>query len=554
MLKRLSVENYALIDKLEIEFDAGLNIITGETGAGKSILLGALGLILGGRADVSALKDQGRSCVVEGEFDVSGYGLEEAFAALDLDYDDAVVVRRVIAPQGKSRVFVNDLPVSLADLKEITGALIDIHSQHQTLLLAESRFQTGITDSVAKHNGLLERYALAFAELRRAKTALTELIARAEADSRDREYLEFQLEQLVEARLQEGEQEELEATQRELTFAAEIGEALLQGAETINGAEENVVASLRNVEQAVARLGDKYSRSGEFSERLKGAIADLKDIYSELSSDGERIEADPARLERTNERLDTLYSLQQKHHVDDVAGLIALREEYTRRLDMITGLDAEIEKSRKLIDKLHAEATALADQISAGRRKAAPQVEKYVVDTLALLGMPNARLVVEITPSGELQPDGADRVRFLFSSNKGSEVQPVDRVASGGEMSRLMLALKSLVALNAKLATIIFDEIDTGVSGSVADRMGEIIVRLSERIQVINITHLPQVASKGDTHFLVYKEEKGGATQTLIRRLSPQERVAQIAAMLSGADVTAAAMAQAELLLKGRKG
>ena len=552
MLNRLSVENYALIDRLDLNPAAGLNIITGETGAGKSILLGALGLILGNRTDATAIRDSQRNCVVEAEFDVDGYGLETLFEALDIDYETRTVIRRIITPGGKSRAYVNDIPVQLNTLREIGGRLIDIHSQHQTLLLADNRFQTGIVDSVASHDGVLSRYKETFASLQQSARELNRLRQQAEASDRDREYLAFQTDELQKAKLKEGEQAELEALQTELSHAAEIKDTLLWISQEMTGADENLLGRLKEVEISLGRIARVYPQADAFYTRLHSAALDLKDMASEIVSEGDRLEADPQRLESVSKRLDLIYSLQQKHKADSVEALLALQTDYNKRLAQIEGSAQTIETLSRQIDSLRAEAAKLAAEISAGRKKTAPRVEKQVVKMLAELGMPAAELHIEITPAPELHPDGADDIRFLFTANRHMPPQPIERVASGGEMSRLMLSLKAIVAHHSQMPTIIFDEIDTGVSGSIADRMGEIIGRLSEDLQVINITHLPQIASKGDHHFFVYKEESGSTAATRIRELDQQQRIDEIAKMLSGTDVTAAAREQARLLLNIR--
>ena len=503
MLCRLTVENYALIDRLDIEFAAGLNIITGETGAGKSILLGALGLVLGARADAAAIKDSGRNCVVEAEFDVRGYGLEPLFGSLDVDYDERTVVRRVITPAGKSRAYVNDLPVQLTALCEIGVRLIDIHSQHQTLLLGDSRFRTGLLDSVGEAGDRLGEYRRIYGELRRCESELETLRARAEQSGRDREYVSFQLNELRGAKLSENEQQELEAGLSELSHASEIRDTLLFAASELEGAENSLLSRLKSVETSVGRIAEVYPRAEEFYARLHAAALDLKDLASEAASGADRIDADPRRLEQVTARLDRIYSLQQKHRVASVSELLALQARYEAQLADIEGGTEAIAQMRQQVERLRAEAVRIAGELTAVRTAAAPRIEEQIAGMLAELGMESAVLRIEIAPAAELRPDGADTIRFLFTANRRMPLQPVEKVASGGEMSRLMLSLKSLVARSGQLPTVIFDEIDTGVSGSVADRMGEIIVRLSSGLQVINITHLPQVAAKGSDHFFV---------------------------------------------------
>lgn len=549
MLKRLSVENYALIDKLDIEFAPGLNIITGETGAGKSILLGALGLILGNRVESGVLRDPQRNCVVEAEFDLYGYHLEELFDTLDIDYEEPCLIRRVITSAGKSRAYVNDLPVQLTALRAIGERLIDIHSQHQTLLVGESRFQTTLLDSVAEHLPLLEQYRSVYAELNEVKRQYEDLQREADATSKDREYVAYQLEELQAANLHEGEQEELETLLEELSHAVEIKEILMWTSQMLEGDDEGVLTQLKSAEQSIGRLQSVYPQAEQFYQRLHSALLDLKDLASEVSAEGDRIEADPVRQEQTQERLDLIYSLQQKHKTDSVSGLLALQAEYAARLNGIDSYEERLAELAQRIGVLQEKASKLAADITNGRKNTAPKIEQYVMEQLARLGMASAQLQVDIHPAGELQADGADVIRFLFTANRNTALQPIEKVASGGEMSRLMLALKTLVVSHMQLPTIIFDEIDTGVSGAIADKMGEIVTALGAQLQVINITHLPQVASKGDHHFFVYKEDTPNGTQTRIRELTADERVNEIAKMLSGSAVTQAAVEQARLLL-----
>lgn len=549
MLKRLSVENYALIDKLDIEFAPGLNIITGETGAGKSILLGALGLILGNRVESGVLRDPQRNCVVEAEFDLYGYHLEELFDTLDIDYEEPCLIRRVITSAGKSRAYVNDLPVQLTALRAIGERLIDIHSQHQTLLVGESRFQTTLLDSVAEHLPLLEQYRSVYAELNEVKRQYEDLQREADATSKDREYVAYQLEELQAANLHEGEQEELETLLEELSHAVEIKEILMWTSQMLEGDDEGVLTQLKSAEQSIGRLQSVYPQAEQFYQRLHSALLDLKDLASEVSAEGDRIEADPVRQEQTQERLDLIYSLQQKHKKDSVSGLLALQAEYAARLNGIDSYEERLAELAQRIGVLQEKASKLAADITNGRKNTAPKIEQYVMEQLARLGMASALLQVDVHPAGELRADGADVIRFLFTANRNTALQPIEKVASGGEMSRLMLALKALVVSHMQLPTIIFDEIDTGVSGAIADKMGEIVTALGAQLQVINITHLPQVASKGDHHFFVYKEDTPNGTQTRIRELTADERVNEIAKMLSGSAVTQAAVEQARLLL-----
>lgn len=551
MLRKVIIENYALIDSLEIDFSEGLNIITGETGAGKSLLLGALSVILGGRTDAGILRDKEKPCVIETEFGIAGFGLEETFSGIDLDYADTTTLRRVISPSGKSRAYINELPVTVQTLKEIGSRLIDIHSQHQTLLLSNNRFQIDLVDSVAAHGALMDEYVAAYETMKQTARQLQQLREETDNSRKDEDYLRFQYQQLEEARLSEGEQQELESLQNELAHAGEIKETMLASESLLNEDENGVLPRLKAIVQQLNRTENVFPKSAELAGRIRSTLEELKDVSGEISSEGERVETDPTRLESVETRLDMLYSLQQKHRVSSVEELIALRDEIAEKLSGIENFDTEIQRLTTQVAALKKQALEIACKISSGRKSAIPNVEKYVRNTAASLGMPNVQFTVELTPVEELLPNGTDKVRFLFTANRNMPLQPVEQIASGGEMSRLMLCLKSLVAQHKKLPAIIFDEIDTGISGEIADKMGQIIHALASHLQVINITHLPQVASKGQNHYFVYKEDTATATNTRIRKLNDKERVMEIAKMLSGSNVTDAAVAQAQALLRG---
>lgn len=548
MLKHLSITNYALIDYLEVDFDDRLNVITGETGSGKSILLGAMALMLGGKSDVDALRDSSRNCVVEGVFDISRYGLSELFESLDLEYDHQTIIRRVVMPSGKSRAYVNDMPVSLATLKLLSSRFIDIHSQHQTMLLTQSRFQIDMLDGMCAHAELLEKYRDSYSLWRAKQKQLQDAKAKAQDALKQREYIEFQLEKLLEAKLYDSEQDELEARQNELLHASQIQESMIVGADIIGGRETNIIAQLKDIIHSLSGVAGVYAPASQMHERLSELNVELKDIYNDMESLGSSVEADPRLLDITQQRLDTIYGLESRYGVESVGELITLRDELQSKLDMIDGYDEQFSELESEIAELGEKVVALATKISAARAKATIKIEKYVGDTLSYLGMADAVLGVEMS-SVEPNIDGVDAVRFMFTANKGGSKQPIEKVASGGEMSRLMLTLKALFAKNTNLPTIIFDEIDTGVSGNIASKMGEMIVALSSNIQIINITHLPQVASKGDTHFVVSKKVVDSTTISNISKLSSEQRVEEIAKMLSGSDVTQAALTQAKHLL-----
>ena len=552
MLKRLSVENYALIDSLELELSDSLNIITGETGAGKSILLGALGLLLGNRADAAAQKDQGRNCIVEGVFAIRDYGLEGFFEENDLEYDPQTIVRRVISAGGKSRSYVNDLPVQQTTLRELGARLIDIHSQHQSLMLGDDGFRIGILDSVAGNGAAVADYRAVYERMRAAERKLETMRVEAERSRKDQEWLEYQVGELRDAKLTPGEQEELEAEQGELSHAEDIKAALASAVSELDADETGILPRLKGIGNGIEGVAAYYPRGVEFGDRLRSTLIELRDIEREFAAEAGRMDSDPERLAAVNDRLAMLYTLQQKHRAASTDELIAVRDGFEARLAAITGGDEAIAALCSEIERLRAEAIRMAAKITAARRKAAAEVAAYVVATLGGLGIPAAKFEAEITPAMDFRTNGGDNVRFLFSANKNVAPAPVEKIASGGEMSRLMLALKSLVARSAKLPTIIFDEIDTGVSGPIADAMGNIIEQLAATMQVVNITHLPQVASKGDTHFVVYKDNSGAASQTRLTRLDADGRVDEIAKMLSGSTITDAAREQAKLLIDRR--
>lgn len=545
MLRRLSVENYALIEKLEMELDPHLNIITGETGAGKSILLGALGLLLGAKNDGSAMKDAARNCTVEGTFDLTGSGLETFFAENDLDYAAETTLTRVITPAGKSRAFVNDVPVQLAQLRELGTRLLDIHSQHQNLILSSEEFRTAALDTVAGNKELLAQYAAQYARMTELRRELASLRDAAERGRRDEEWLRFQCDELTAAALREGEQAELEEELAVLENADRIGEALTGLRNALDSDETGVLTQLKNAENALGHLRGHYPTAGDFADRLHAVLEELKDIDASAAAASERVDADPERLAKRSARLDALIALQQKYRVADEAELIALQDRSAAQLAAIVHSGEEIAAAEQALREAADQAEALAERLHKAREKAAAGFAKEILTTLARLGMPDTVFQIALTPRPELDRTGRDQVQYLFTANARMTPQPIERVASGGELSRVMLAMKALLAKRMQLPTILFDEIDTGVSGRIADAMGEIIESLSASMQVVDITHLPQVASKGSAHFVVYK--RNGRTE--ITRLSDDDRIAEIAKMLSGSQVTQAAVAQARILL-----
>lgn len=546
MLRHLSVENYALIERLDMTLSPRLNIITGETGAGKSILLGALGLVLGERADIATLKESGKGCVVEGTFDIGAYRLQELFEEHDLEYADETIIRRVITPAGKSRAYVNDLPVSLAVLKEIGTRLIDIHSQHHSLMIAEEGFRMNIVDAVAENGALLEEYATKYGALRSAERELTALRAKVEAAMRDKEYVEFQYNQLSALHLKEGELEELESQQRLLDNVERITEALGGGGQMLDEEETGVLARLKAIESLFQKIKEAYGPAESIAERVRGALVELKDISALLAEGRERVDADPEKARQTVERIDAIYTLMRKHGVQSVEELMAIEKEYAEKLGVIVDADESLTRLEKEVEKCRESAVKAAARITASRQKAAEVLSAKTEEMLARLGMEQSRFVCDVTPAEGLTPAGGDHITFRFSSSPKFQPQPIEKVASGGEISRVMLCLKALVADKTQMPTVVFDEIDTGISGRVADVTGQIIAELSLGRQVINITHLPQVASKGDTHFRVYKQDGN----THLRLLTHEERIEEVAAMLSGTDITASAREQASALLE----
>jgi DNA repair protein RecN (Recombination protein N) len=550
MLQHLSVQNYALIDQLEIDFSGGLTIITGETGAGKSILLGALGLVAGNRADAQSLQDKTKKCVIEAVFDIKEYALNAFFDAEELDYDVTTTIRREINPEGKSRAFINDTPVTLSQLKELTERLIDIHSQHQTLTLNGTEFQLSVVDAYAGHTDLLKQYSTDFKQFKLVEKKLNELIEREMQAKKDLDYFQFQFNELEEADLQRGKQQEWEQELEALNNAEEIKLNLSKATFGLSGGEQNLLASLNEIKVVLAPFAKFKTELNELSTRVNSAYIELKDISNELENMEQDIVYDPKRIEEITARLDVIYRLQQKHQVKTIEELIVIREETNDKLLDFGSLESEIEKVRKELQQFHDSLSAASKKITANRKKVIPKIEKELASLLASLSMPNAQLKIEHTDLQSFTATGTDKVSFLFSANKGSDFKELNKVASGGELSRLMLSIKSSLAQLTALPTIIFDEIDTGVSGDVADKIGIIMNQMAGNMQVITITHLPQIASKGGSHLFVYKEDKNNKTYSSIRRLTKEERIQEVAKMLSTGNPTTAAINNAKELLK----
>ena len=545
MLKSLTIENYALIESLRVEWDEHLNIITGETGAGKSILLGALGLLLGAKNEGQATKDLERNCVIEATFDIKGLDLKELFEENDLDYEDEIVVRRIITPAGKSRSFVGDMPVQLSVLKEFGSHLVDIHSQHQNLILSSEEFRTTTIDTIAEIVGLRETYRERLVALNTLHKEYQRMVDEMETARRDEEWLRYTVEEFRVAKLKSNEQAETEQKLAILESADNINEALTTLRNTLDNEEVGAIISLSRSERELTSLGEKYPNGVALAQRLKSVVAELKDISTTAANEVEHIDADPETLQRLSDRLNTIYSLQMKHRAESYDDLLNKANEFEERLRTIDNSDSHLKEFKQRMDEVESECRAMADDLHNRRKEVCKSIEERVVETLKMLGMEDAQFIISIEPTGELTPLGSDSVKYLFTANRTTKPMEVERVASGGELSRIMLSLKAMIAEKRMLPTLIFDEIDTGVSGRIADAMGQIISHLSTTMQIIDITHLPQVAAKSGSHFVVYKEEG----RTNIRRLSKTERVDEIAKMLSGSQITEAARKQARILL-----
>lgn len=553
MLKSLFIRNFVLIDSLDIKFDKGFSVITGETGAGKSIILGALSLVLGQRADGKSIKNGSEKCVIEAVFDVSRYKLEEFFLTNDLEYDAEIcILRRELFASGKSRAFVNDSPVPLSVVKELGSRLIDIHSQHQNLLLGDNRFQLKVIDVMAENDILLILYRKEYSRYLSLKKELKELTEKALQTKQEEDYVRFQLEQLTDAGLVAGEQEELEQELETLSHAEEIKGSLYKITRLLDGEEQGAVQLIKEALSTADSLERYYPKAKEIAERLRSAYIDMNDLASETEVLKEDIEFNPERLDWVNERLNTLYTLEQKHRVSKVEELMELLDKYNKQLKEIDSFDEQIESLKKQLEVSHQELLQQAAVLSEQRKIASKSIASQLVEMVVPLGMPNTRFAIDFVPKQEPESDGMDEIRFMFSANKSAELQPVAQTASGGEISRLMLCIKAMIAGFTALPAIIFDEVDTGVSGDIADKMGDIMQELGTKMQVFAITHLPQIAAKGKDHYFVYKEDTDERTVTRIRKMNKEERVKEIARMLSGASLTSASIANAKELLKSK--
>ena len=552
MLTTLTVKNYALIDELHLQFGKKLNIITGETGAGKSILLGALGLLLGQRADSGALLDKTAKCIVEGEFDSKNKAIEDFFHVNELDIESRILIRREISKEGKSRAFINDTPVNISQLKELGSLLVDIHSQHETLLLNKSGFQLSVVDSFAGTESDLNDYRKIFSTYKKLALEIAELKAEEARSKSEQDYITFQFNELAEAELEKGEsKDQLEKELRTLSHSEEIRQGLSKLDDAISGGESNLLTAISSAIQIVQSLSKYNSKLENVATRLKSVQIELKDISQESTDISDEVSLDPQRLEIVNERLNILNRLEQKHRVNSTKELIELKNEFEKKLENINSLDERISGLEKEKEKQFIKLLSKADKISIARAKVIPGIETKVKKMLADLGMPNAILKIEqvVLDEEELNQSGKDSIRFLFSANKGVAYSEISKVASGGELSRLMLCLKAIVAKLIDLPTVVFDEIDTGVSGETAFKIGTVMNDLSSSLQLLAITHLPQIASRGEVHFFVYKEVIGKRTFTKVSKLKSEDRIVEVARMLSGDKPTAIAMQNAKELL-----
>ena len=553
MLRSLYIQNYALIEKLDIRFETGFSVITGETGAGKSIILGAIGLLLGQRADVKAIRQGASKCIIEARFDISAYGMQSFFDENELEYEEECILRREVQASGKSRAFNNDTPASLAQMKELGEQLVDVHSQHQNLLLNKEGFQLNVLDILAHNEDILADYRRAYTDWKLLEKELDELTVRAEQSKADEDYIRFQLEQLEEAHLAEGEQEELEQESETLSHAEEIKAGLYRIGQAFSADEGGLLPVLKESAAMLSSLQKVYQPATELAGRMHSTYIELKDIIDEISTQSEDIEFNPVRLDEVNGRLNLIYSLEQKHRVQTVEELVRLTEEYRDRLATITSFDDRIAALAARWDTQYNKVKKQAALLTKARTVAAREVEKQMASRLVPLGMPNVRFQVEMGLRKEPGMQGEDTVSFLFSANKNGALQNISSVASGGEIARVMLSVKAMIAGAVKLPTIVFDEIDTGVSGEIADRMADIMQEMGEQErQVISITHLPQIAARGRAHYKVYKRDNDMETNSHIRRLTDEERVEEIAHMLSGATLTEAALENAKSLLNSK--
>ena len=549
MLKALQIENYAIIRSLKIDFDKGFTVITGETGAGKSIIIGALSLILGKRADTTVLHDKTKKCFIEGTFDIKSLHLQDFFQQNDLDYQDITYIRREVTENGKSRAFINDTPVTLSLLKELAEALVDIHSQHNNLLVNNENFRINVLDLYARNHSLLEEYKTTYSAYKKAEKQYAELVELQKQQAQERSYLEYVRQELHDAQLSEGEQEQIEQQIALLSNAETIKSKLYQSIQLLEEEEEeNIIHQLQIIRDNCQSISQYDTGIEELSHRLESSLLELKDIARDLSQKESKIEVNPQELERLNERLDLLLNLEHKHHVNSNEELIDLLTSTEAKLDSMTANDEQLEQSQKRCQELYGKTLELATTLSQSRHQCTDKLEQEMIDRIKLLGMEYGNFKVEIISGQKPGPTGIDKVQFLFSANRGSELNEIEKTASGGEISRLMLALKSIINDNSLLPTVIFDEIDSGISGEVAGKVASLMQELSLKHQLIVITHLPQIAAKGKKHYFVYKDVADDKTFTQIKSLNKEESIREIATMMSGNPVSDAALKTAKEL------
>ena len=549
MLTSLSIKNFALIEHLEINFSDKLSIITGETGAGKSILLGALGLVLGKRADLTSLKDKDQKCVIEANFKIATYNLQHFFSENDIDYDDTTIIRREILPSGKSRAFVNDSPINLNELQKLSEFLLDIHSQHQTQELSSEVYQLEILDAIANHQNEIASYKIDLVAYKSTVNQLKKLHSEKDALSKEQDYNSFLLEELLAANLKADEQPELETIFEKLNNVEFIKEALDKSLLIANDEQIGIVQNLKEIKNAIQKIAGLSTDFKDVSSRISSVLIEFEDINLEISKQTETLENDPEKLNFVNQKLQTIYALQKKHQVDSITDLLIIQNQLDNKVVAVGDLESQIEKLDLHLQQLTSQLESSANTISKNRKAAVPLLISQISEILLQLGMPNARFQFDVNQVDQFLPSGKDEVQLLFSANKGTDFALLKKVASGGELSRIMLAIKAILANYSKLPTIIFDEIDTGVSGEIAHKMGDIMKNMSTQMQVFAITHLPQIAAKGQQHFKVFKSDQGNTTISELKLLTEQERVIEIAEMLSGKDISESALQHAKALL-----
>lgn len=549
MLTSLSIANFALIEKLEMNFSNQFSIITGETGAGKSILLGALGLVLGKRADLTSLKDKEQKCIIEAHFQIGKYNLKEFFSLNDLDYEEHTIIRREILPSGKSRAFINDSPVNLNELQDLSDFLLDIHSQHQTQELSDEAYQIQIVDAVANHQTVLEEYKTFLSKYKSTKSELKKRLLEKETLAKEQDYNTFLLEELFAANLKAGEQAELESVFEKLSNVEFIKESLNKSLAITNEEQVGLIQNLKEVKSSLQKIATLSPEFNNLFERVSTVLIEFDDISNELLNQADKLVNDPEKLEFINQKLQLIYALQKKHQVESIEELLVIQNDLDSKVVLVVDLESIIQKLEKQLQEDVLNLDKVAAVLSENRSKAVPVLVNQITDILLQLGMPNARFQFEIRPVENYLASGKDEIQLLFSANKGTDFGLLKKVASGGEMSRIMLAIKAILAKYSKLPTIIFDEIDTGVSGEIAHKMGDIMKKMSQEMQVFAITHLPQIAAKGHQHYKVFKSVQGESTISELKLLSQEDRITEIAEMLSGKDISDSALNHAKALL-----